>query len=80
MASRLGLSACILTALATTHPAVERATDAAEPRAKIQFNLLDRTSAQPVPAMVCIRNLQDSSVRRPNFATPESDPGILSWR
>ncbi|MCC7337572.1 MAG: CehA/McbA family metallohydrolase [Pirellulaceae bacterium] len=62
---RLGLWASILTAWATTHPVVEQATCAAEPQAKIQFNLLDIPSGKLVPAMVCIRDLQDNSVRLP---------------
>ncbi|WP_145073401.1 CehA/McbA family metallohydrolase domain-containing protein [Aureliella helgolandensis] len=63
--NRLGLVASILTIWATMSPALEQTTYAAEPRARIQFNLWDVPSGKPVPAMVCIRDLEDNSVRLP---------------
>jgi hypothetical protein len=62
----MGLLASMLAAAcATTWLAVERSSFADEPRATVQFHLLDVPSGKHVPAMVCIRNLDDQTVRLP---------------
>lgn len=62
---RLTLLACILAGWVMAHSAVGQTTYAAEPQATVRFKLLDGPSGKPVPAMVCIRSLQDNSVRLP---------------
>lgn len=44
---------------------VEHASCADEPQVTVQFHLQDVTTDKPVPAMVCIRNLDDQTVRLP---------------
>lgn len=61
-----GLLASMLAAACVTMcREVERVSFADEPRATIQFRLLDVKSGELVPAVVCIRNLDDQTVRLP---------------
>ena len=60
MRARMLIAAC-----ATLYFVVEQASYADEPKSTIQFQLLDVPSGKLVPAMVCIRNLNDESVRLP---------------
>lgn len=50
---------------AAIHLVCAQASHADEENAVVQFRLLDEPSGEPVPAMVCIRNLEDNSVRLP---------------
>ena len=56
---RMGLFASTLAAaLATMTLGAEQASYAGEPKATVQFHLLDVPSGELVPALVCIRNLE----------------------
>jgi hypothetical protein len=52
-------------ACATMCLEVEQASVADEPQATVRFHLLDVPSGKLVPAVVCIRNLDDQTVRLP---------------
>ncbi len=54
------MAACITMCLA-----IEQASDADERQSTIQFHLLDVPSGKLVPAVICIRDLEDNSVRLP---------------
>ena len=63
---RIGLRAItLISACATLCLVIDQASYADEPPATVQFHLLDVPSGKLVPAVVCIRNLDDKSVRLP---------------
>lgn len=63
---RIGrLASLIPAACATMHGVAEQAANADESQATVRFRLLDVPSGKLVPAVVCIRNLDDQTVRLP---------------
>ncbi|MDP6556520.1 MAG: CehA/McbA family metallohydrolase [Pirellulaceae bacterium] len=63
---RIGLLASTLAAAwATIYVGAEQASYADDLKATVEFHLLDVPSGEPVPAVVCIRNLDDQTVRLP---------------